>query len=273
MLETKRIVYERGLEIKKHGSDWIIPNAIVTPKCSVEQILKHLSIRPLLLVESDSEQEYKSLLSYEGGRLSDLRNYIKTKYCNPEHFDLMKNIDYLLGAIIFHCEELADLYSDICMRAVAMNKIVDLAGKDWSLANEYKPYYEFEALITRYMLWNLFGPGKGTVPSSFSRTFPLCENLPADLKNRLETSWENIGKPLKEYRDCIQHYVPLGNSYPNAVITKVDDLLITSLLMPDNPEARTHTGFTYNTKTDLLRYSWDLVNEVCNVSVALANAL
>ena len=83
---------------------------------------------------------------------------------------------------------------------------------------QLEPYFEFDAAVTvarraydscRYVLWRRWGPSQSSVPSSFSRTVPLCTTLDPAVRDDLIASWERYGKNLTDYRDCIQHYVPV----------------------------------------------------------------
>lgn len=154
-------------------------------------------------------------------------------------------------------------------------------GDRVSFGGQHEIYYEFEALVTaakraydatRYVLWRQFGPLKGSVPSSFDRTIIKLPRLPAELRHRLEQSWENYGVHLSDYRNCIQHYVPLGGPAPFTTIIRKNGLLMMIARIPDNPEARSDAKFTYVRGLDALDYGWKVANEVFDIAKAILAA-
>jgi hypothetical protein len=185
------------------------------------------------------------------------------------------NLGYITGAVIYHCKNLASIYSDICLRFSQMaGDHVD--GRRVIFSNQPEAYYEFDALITaarrsydttRYILWKYFGPGVGSVPASFKKCLPQCTGLPAPLKLRLSSSWDNYGEHLTDYRDCIQHYVPVDFGMSSANMTRLSDgVWSVSLLIPDNPKAKSKPQLSYSNKIDALSYSWEIATEVVDVA-------
>jgi hypothetical protein len=45
-----------------------------------------------------------------------------------------------------------------------------------------------------------------------------------------------------------------------------------SVLIPDNPEARSAKKFTYKSNIDALTYGWELANEIVDVAYELISA-
>ncbi len=70
----------------------------------------------------------------------------------------------------------------------------------------------------RYILWNVFGPGKGSVPNNLQKTVADCPRLPADLRRSLDESWSSYGAKMTDYRDCTQHYVPVTSQLATCII-------------------------------------------------------
>jgi len=193
------------------------------------------------------------------------------------------NLSYIVGAVFHHCKQLAEAYSEICRTFVSLPFPEEMDSDLVNLAHQPEPYYEFEGLITaarraydttRYLIWHAFGPKKGSLPSSFEKTLRLCTCLPISLDERLHLSWSRFGNKVKKYRDCIQHYVPIGGLLPSARMVRLEGgVWSTSLIIPDNPEARSHTEFKYKSRLDALTYGWEVTNEVIEIAQAIVQAV
>ena len=130
---------------------------------------------------------------------------------------LVHQAAYLVGALEYHCERVAKIYTGISKQFASLPIGTDEADKG-TFGYQADPYYEFDAAVTvarrcsdvsRYLLWEYFGPGRGTMPRSFAKTVPLCTPLPSELRDRLDQSWERFGTRITDYCDCLQHYVPV----------------------------------------------------------------
>jgi hypothetical protein len=115
----------------------------------------------------------------------------------------------------------------------------------------------------RYILWKVFGPGGRDIPNNFPKTLRVCHKLPRSLRESLEESWSCYGEQLTDYRDCIQHYVPVTSDLKHASFRRVDgDIWSVQVRLPDNPEVRSQRSFTFANNLDALTYGWQLANEV-----------
>ena len=55
------------------------------------------------------------------------------------------------------------------------------------------------------------------------------------------STWETWERLLvKEYRDCIQHFVPVSGTVATAEAARVQEHFTVRLRIPDNPEAKSH---------------------------------
>jgi hypothetical protein len=108
---------------------------------------------------------------------------------------------------------------------------------------------------------------RGSVPSSFPKTLKACNNLPDSLASRLDKSWSTFGKKVTEYRDCLQHYCPIGRELPYAHMQRLQGgVWSTSIWIPDNPEARSQREYRYDSRIDALTYGWQITNEILDVA-------
>jgi len=192
----------------------------------------------------------------------------------PDAMFQCHQIAYLVGAVAYHCERMAKVYAAICRQfAYFLEQVTggwDRANYGWQTA----PYYEFDAAITaarraydasRYLIWKRFGGG-GSVPSSFVKALGASAHLPDSLRSRLEKSWREFGETITDYRDCIQHYVPIDFGLASASMEKVADAFWSVLIrIPDNPEKRSKAAFTYAQRRDALSYCREVAEELLTV--------
>ena len=198
-------------------------------------------------------------------------------------FQSIHRVVYILTSVEYHCVELCKAYRDACASFTAVPAA--FAGRDEPIVTYQGPvdaYFEFDALVTalrraydtlRYPLWRYFGAANGSVPSSFARTINVCDAIPSELADRLATSWQTCGELVTAYRDCIQHYCPVGLGQTVMWMTRANDgVWSTSARIPDNPSARSQIGFTYAGQLDALRFGWDCSNEVLDVASLIVDA-
>lgn len=286
-LDVIRVVFEKGLEIRRIDGRWLLQSAMHEMEfASPTEVSERFGTKPLLLTRHNSSSGERTLLLSEKGELlgldiSELQSVATTKGVSVVFQTL--NLAYLLGALYYHCQQLVDRYAEICdqftriarIPGAGLNSIATFGG-------QMEPYYEFEALITaalrsydamRYVLWNAFSGGYG-VPNSFARTLEKMPALPADLRQRLEFSWSQYGSKLKEYRDCIQHYIPVGGPLPFARMELLEgSVWSTTVRIPDNPEVRSFDAFRYESHLNALTFGWKLANEVVEVACILVDAV
>ncbi len=295
-MDLKAIIVERGIELLKgKGNKWYVqsvPQNIHPAPIDPKLIILSHKLRPILF-----KYEFKT-----GGEISLLVPYpgqtTTKKYLDIEHSNLLQrewifeiklilqdifDVSYIVGATIYHCKRLAQIYSDICRSFSKFPTNFQNLSHKSSYGNQSEAYYEFDALITaarraydttRYILWKAFGPKKGSIPSSFKKTLPLCRNIPDELRMRLENSWDQYGEQITNYRDCIQHYVPIEFGGSSACMTKLDDSMWSvSLLIPDNPEVKSKKMLKYTSNIDALTYGWQVATEIIDITCEILNFL
>lgn len=185
-------------------------------------------------------------------------------------------IRYLSGALVYHLQLLHARYETIRDRFKDISMIPGAKGDQTAIfSDQPEPYYEFDALLAaarraydscRYLLWPSFGSGKGTVPASFKKTLPLCTNLDPAVRDDLQRSWNTWGERLTNYRDCIQHYVPVDFGLSSVTLQQEFPAVWTALVrIPDNPGAKSKTMFTFDKGLDALSFGWQVANEVRRV--------
>lgn len=309
-LNLKQVVFEKGvtLECSETGNlfSLSVGNRQSSIRMTIGEFAEKYSIRPLLITVCLTEGMTKKYLlstNQEKGAIEShlhqlifdrqakgiLETMMSHSIFSLENSTLsdslitsLYNVEYITGATIYHCKQLAEIYSYICHKFANLPEVVIKDSNSMGFGNFREPLYEFDALITaarrtydttRYILWHVFGPGRGSIPNSFPRTLPHCNNMPSPLATRLEESWDKYGEKLTEYRDCIQHYAPLNLGISSNKMVRIEEnLWSTSIFMPDNPEVKSTKKFRFSDEIDALTYGWVLTNEVTEIAIEILRA-
>ena len=288
-MEPARIIYERGITVGKVGTEWHLHNLISGGTVRIEQpavASAAYGVGPIVITEILPDGQGRDLLLCKakpelyGLKITDVHQ-LSIRLGLPLY--KMVNGIYLLQSAEYHCVQLCKHYSSICevfchfqREGLTESSIAFFQGRS-------EPYFEFDALVTavrraydscRYLMWQYFGPEKGSVPGSFYKALPLCTSLPVEVSQRLADSWSNFGDEVTEYRDCIQHYTPIDFGLTSVHMEKLDrGAWCVNALIPDNPSARARGKFTYSKKRDALKYGWEIANEILEVTTVLVNAI
>lgn len=289
-MDIDRIVFEKGITVKRSEDGlWYFQSVnshkAAGPVVPIE-IGEKYNVRPIVVSKQHSLNNIrKYLLPIAGQQILELEHsdLANRELRDGSNFPHMHNIDYIVGAVIYHCKNLAEIYSEICCSHLQNRVIEMIQGDRINLSGQSEPYYEFDALITtcrraydtlRYILWKEFGGNSGSIPSSFIKVLSNCEKLPLNLRERLNASWSQFGEKLTEYRHCIQHYVPLDYGLCTGRFRcQEDGIWSIDFLIPDNPDVKSKEDFRYETQTDALSYGWALTNEICSIATAIINSI
>ncbi|WP_447599473.1 hypothetical protein [Nitrospira sp. Nam80] len=288
-MRTIAVVFEGGIKLWNiDGLFYKDSNVRSESLGRLKEVVEKYGIRPIVAILGGiGEYERAMLLPFQEETQS-----LDIQKSNFEQSALTKgvfffsqtfNISYLIGAVIYHCKELAFTYNDISSGAYDFPLPGDPSSNEFIFSGHPEPYYEFEALITaarrtydstRFILWNTFMGGQGSVPSSFARTIKNCRNIPESLAMRLERSWSSYGEMITEYRDCLQHYCPIGREMPYAHMKRLQgELWSTALWIPDNPQVRSQRLYRYDLKIDALTYGWRVTSELMNLARCIIEEL
>jgi hypothetical protein len=270
-----RVVFERGVSLRRvDGIEWCCEAAVHRLSLSPADINVQYGLRPII-ANLKSPCDGTLVFPPFAGRLlnvqvSLLHELIAKNAAN--YFQITRSLMFLLDALIYHSERLALHYVDTVADHI---RFPHHSERDWAMAAGNEAFFEFDALVTaairaldstRNLIWRAYGQN-GSVPSSLRRTIKSCQRLPDSVKERVSHIWDNRLTHAKEYRDCIQHYVAVGSS-SWAKLTRIDDLIWTlSLRIPDNPEVKAATKFTYDRGLDAMTYAWELVTDVIGLAV------
>lgn len=286
-LDIFQIIFEKGVEVHRDKSGWLSTSNCHEPvMCEPSQIFANYHLRPIVLtVNLTPSISHCFLAPASEGRLLEIEMSELTQVAPfKNHSFVMANLDlsYTVGAVIYHCHRLAQAYVNVCQKFSKSPIPETQISSPCVFSDQPEPYYELEALITaarrfyttaRRPIWTAFGTGE-SVPSSFERTIAGCTKLPSGLRKRLDQSWSVFGEKLKEYRDCVEHYIHLGDFMPYAFMERLDNELWTAWLrIPDNPQARSAKSFRYDRRLDALTYGWTVTDEVVKLAHALMKQL
>lgn len=279
-----RFILENGITLERQPNNrWLFvgaDNSGGRKEVDAESLAELAGLRPVVITEEIVKGTRIDFLvpKHVQARLLDIEvsELLQFRLDEPEDLHQIFNLNYITGAVVYHCKRLAYAYSDICTRHAEFPRHAGMQADKVLYGSQQEPYYEFDALVTaarraydttRFMLWKYFGPGKGSVPASFRKCLPLCSRLPETLKHRLSKSWECYGEPLTNYRDCIQHYVPIDFGNSSAFMERLkNDVWGVSIRIPDNPEAKSKRNLSYKRKLDALNYGWEITTEVVSIA-------
>jgi hypothetical protein len=288
-----KIVFERGLEYSDRPNAMKFDPPVTTVEEVITQSRSRYKVRPVLLKErismgtlTVSQTESLRLFSLEGVPDVDVTcsDLMMGGGFAPAIMRHQHNLAYVVSAVVYHCKRLADVYSAITLDMVRISSIPGHTDSSFiSFGYQLEPYVELDALLTaarraydasRYILWGVFGPNKGGLPSNFKKTLPECRKLTPELRETLEKSWQTYGERLTEYRDCIIHNSPIDFGLGTGSMQKLDGGVWSVLMrIPDNPEVKSQAAFTFAKGLDALTYGWELTNEIVRVTTAIMKAI
>ena len=285
-----RIVFEKGIELRCTREKWWAfqsvseKNEFITSEENPEEIPHKLfhsvytkyHVRPILLTSSYSSEHSMLLPSLPMRSLDVELSELDNKNLEDISFQHLSNLIYSMGAMLYHCKQLAEVYCEVCRSFVSF-PFGQLEKYDKAIYSENpETYFEFDALVTdvirlyevlRYVIWIKFGTPKNHVPRSYKDMLKKIpsqkKDFPPLLFNRLKDNWSIIGDRAKKYRDCLQHNSPIiqGRSYVR--MSRLDDKVWSaSIWIPDNPEDKSQVKFIYDSEIDALTYGWELTSEM-----------
>ena len=291
MEQFVRIVFEKGIELRcTREKQWAFQsvsekNEFITSEENPEEIpnklfssvYKKYHVRPILLTSSYSGSEHSMLLPSIPMRSLDVEwSELDRKNSEDISFQHLSNLSYSMGAMLYHCKQLAEVYCRVCRSFVSF-PFGQLEKDDKAIYSDNpETYFEFDALVTdvmrlyevlRYVIWIKFGTPKNHVPRSYEvmlKKIPSQKkDFPPLLFDRLNDNWSRIGDRAKKYRDCLQHNSPIIHRRPYVRMSRFDDKVWSaSIWIPDNPEDKSQVKFIYDSKIDALTYGWELTSEM-----------
>lgn len=296
MVHINRVIFEGGLQlIRGESHEWRLEAESICRKFpSIRAFEDKFKVKPIIWTDYDNIRgERDTILSstttfYDSGLQRLELTCLALGLAYPTKLYSV-NLNNAISAVTYHCAQLAKLYARLAGGYGSKVQTHDLRSQYdskhdcyWS-AERPEPYFEFESLVTavrrtyeyaRFIIWRAFSGRSESTPRSFVKTLASCKKLPQDLRFRLESSWEQYGKKVAEYRDCIQHYVCISGVIPLLRMNQLDDgIWACTAQIPDNPEARSHRSFKYDANIDALKYGWQVTEEILIVTRTILDFL
>lgn len=227
-----------------------------------------------LLIDHQSSEVF-------GLRLSSLMN----RQLSADTLYAVHGVAYSLGAVGYHCQQLAECYAAICQQFSGLPATLNAGGEARAVfGGQSVAYYEFDACITasrrvfealRAVMWRAFD-GKGAQPRNFETVATVLieqGRLPHAMVSAIDAGWYGVGKRLADYRDCLHHYAPLDFGLASAVMERhALGVWTTRIRIPDNPEARSQSAFTFERNIDALEYCIDAMGALTEFATVVVDA-
>lgn len=253
------IYFERGIAAERTATrSWRYLSSVPLLEVSSPTLVQRdYGVRPVVAIGLAGGSRYEVLMPSRSGRLLDIYR---------SELSLPRSVSFAMGAMIYHIKALARWASDAC---TDFARRWDLDSESRAVCSVEDPYFEFESLVSsivqgfEYMtvpLWKRYGTAERP-PRSFTRAFERATQIPADMRKRLQRSYDTTYKRAKAYRDCIHHNVDMGSS-SWAMMERRDPSVWTVLIrVPDNPEAKSKNAFRFDADLDALTLGWDYVSD------------
>lgn len=263
-----QVTFERGICIKRNkAGEWFyVNNEDLMSVSDPSTVITSLGVRPVLAEGSNENARISFVLPAIRGKLLEIYR---------SELDLPEPLKYLMGSMLYHCSALARIYAEECTRFVEQRSKKNVGGGTPKFEKEERvverlaePLYGFETLITKIIIgyesikhpiWKKYKSGKGT-PPNFVDTVKSC-TFPSAIGKRIQLSTENCYLPAKKFRNCIQRNVDIGSSSWCVFEKKFQLLWLLMARLPDNPEEKSASDFTFEQELDALTVAWEYVSE------------
>jgi len=223
-----------------------------------------LGVRPIGL--ELGAQNGRLLVPYWGGRFLEITQ-------SELALDAGLRGDYSNAAALFRLWKVVDAAADTV--AAFVHSRLPTALPDGGVNRSQEFFFEFEALIAqvvrsfnhlRYRLWSWAGKA-GNCPRSFLHTFrSLEQEMP---QSPALTRAVAVLRIMREYRDCMEHYVDVGVRSWGRVSKDSLGRWQFIATMPDNPKARSLSKFTFVQRKDAVDEAWKAVSAYIAVTAHL----
>jgi hypothetical protein len=197
-------------------------------------------------------------------------------------FSAAQSLGYLTGAMVYHCQRLAQLYVEIARIYTHIAGRTGTSETTAVFAWQVEPYYEFDSMMAaarrtydsmRFVLWPRFGHARAPMPRSLSALLDARTTMPEQLRIALADSWQRVGTRVTAYRDCAHHYVPVDFHQAAFMRRHGCGCWYTTMRIPDNPEARSTTKFNFSGGLDALTFAWETADEVVRIAGTAVSAV
>ena len=187
-------------------------------------------------------------------------------------FDI-RNLQYHVGAVEYHTQQLALEYVNACAEAARASATIGSAIKDRvNLSSREECYFEFDACVSavrriydvlRFPLWKFFNSIPRDTPDALAKVLKRADQLSADLKTFVSSSWSILSERSRGYRDSIQHFFPIEFGLSTAELRRLEcGAWSARIRIPDNPEVTSRSKFTFLQGLDALDFCLECLYEI-----------
>ncbi len=259
--EFDAAILECGVSLSK-GADGQWQDQSERTFSTPDDVAALLGLRPVVAQLDQWPEPVRLLLPATAGRLLEI-------YPSELMSGISRSLSFTMSAALYHCGSLARLYAAECSRAYLWASEA-FEGEDRIVLRASDHYFEFEALVTtvirgyemlRYDLWRRWGNG-GSCPRSFEGVVDAMPGCPAETVSSLRISRDATYSGAKRYRDCIHHNTDIGSA--SWAMLQLLDGRVWSLIVrvPDNPESKSASMFTFGQDIDALSLGWQYCTEL-----------
>lgn len=284
-MTVRRVIYRGGIEAETTAGG---PRLITADKVfDSPQALAALlpDARPVLL-QTSSPPELWLLANVQTGRALEIENseLMTTQGLNGRNLYDIRNLNYHLGALTYHCKRLGLEYAQLCQSAARVSRIPGADVGDRVIqGGADEAYYEFDACVTvarriydvlRFPLWKFFNSRHPLNAPEFEQVLSRTDRMPSHLRSALERSWTNYGLKAREYRDSVVHFVPVEFGLGSADMSRLPCGAWQAMVrIPDNPGDRSRSKFTYALNLDALAFCHELASEIAGLVTLVAGEI
>jgi hypothetical protein len=180
-------------------------------------------------------------------------------HSNDEYYQEY-DLRYCVLSALYHLARLIDLY------VLAAESFEKMHFPETTVSgNTHCPniFYEIDAFLTSgrrvydmisKMLWKHYHPGESGGWSSMKNAVKSLDKVPIEFADELRASWSQFGVKLKDYRDCVMHFVPLHKISETCWLNRHFGKWGVTVKLPANPEEKSRRKLDYDSGPDALTY-------------------
>jgi hypothetical protein len=279
-----RVIFRQGIELSATSAGWVFTTAPGAVYESLEAAAAVLpSPRPILLQEANSP-----LLLLVNERTNTPIALERTELLNrptagKKLFDI-RNLQYHVGAVEYHTQQLALEYVGASVAGARTSTLPGSAIENrMNLSSREECYFEFDACVTavrriydvlRFPLWKYFNSVPRDAPDTLDKVLDRADQLASDFKIFISNSWHNCGETARAYRDSVQHFVPIEFGLSTAELRRLEcGAWSTRIRIPDNPQARSRSKFSFTRDLDALDFCLDCLYEIVGLVTRVVNEI
>lgn len=181
--------------------------------------------------------------------------------CSTADYFEETDLRYSVLATLYHLNRILDLYIELTQVFERMHPVgTAIRGN----IGDHRVFYEVDAFLSsarrvyesiRKVLWKHYRiPSEQGRWSSITKVFHSSNSIPEIFLNTLQQSWDEVGKQLKAYRDCVAHYDPLTPGHTTCWIDLYERRWGMTVKLPANPSRHGRLAFDFVSGPEALTY-------------------